>query len=799
MRNGGFGSALVAWSALAFPQLASAAAMQQGDRAMSTAEAPPVHSAAEAASPQTSTGGEIASPSPPEDSGVGEIVVTARKRVERLRDVPVSVQALSGTQLASAKITQLVDLVSRAPTLNVSYGTADPFVEIRGFGTGNSLSFDQAVGKFVDNVSYGRDQDARLPLFDLERVEVLNGPQVLLYGNSSTAGALNLTTRKPGDRFEADGSVAYEFNSREVVTQGGMTVPLASGASLRVAGIYQDLARGWVDDVSTGQRVPQTRNYAVRGILKLDPSSTFDVLLKAEYDHLRDRGNSAEPIAQPTAGPPVFPEVLLDNRNEINDDVAPFFQKPYNSYNNQTYQADLNLQGLGGAFTSTTAYRRLDYAGSTPGGFSTPVFNGWIAYGYKQFSEELRYSGRFGRFDLTVGGFYQHEKIDVVEALDTNLAALGAPLPAFAFNFLFSQKTNTYSGFGDVTFHFTSRLSLEVGGRYSDTRKTASQAAFPGDIVPNKRFGMGLDATSTNAAFFPLFTGFFGVAPHAFDDLRYGKSYFQPQVVGQYKFSPNAQLYAKYVKGDKAGGFDANYQGVPGNFGPDGARFAPEQAEGFEVGVKGLTLGRRLDYALDAFTTTFTNLQTNAFRGAATVAVVTNVGRARTRGFEGQINYAPLVGLRISLNAAYTDARYLDFPGAVCTRAQTAAQPMGCQQDLSGTRTPFASRLSGTGGVDYEVPAGGYMVGGGFLLIGRTGYNASVNNEPLQNQQGYVQVDVHLDLKPRDGRWSLSLFGRDLSDRQFLEYGSAVPLTTGGLVDFRSRGRQLGLKAGFQF
>ena len=123
-------------------------------------------------------------------SPLEEIVVTARKRSENLRDVPESVVVASAAQLAAANVVSVADLTTVVPTLVVSTGTTNPFVTIRGFGSGNDLSFDQAVGKFVDNVSYGRDQDVRLPIFDAEQVEVLKGPQVLLYGNSTTAGAV---------------------------------------------------------------------------------------------------------------------------------------------------------------------------------------------------------------------------------------------------------------------------------------------------------------------------------------------------------------------------------------------------------------------------------------------------------------------------------------------------------------------------------------------------------------------------------------------------------------------------------
>ena len=734
---------------------------------------------------------------PPADTaGLEDIIVTARKSAERARDIPVSITAVSGESLAAAKITQIGDLTARVPTLAISYGATQPLVLVRGFGTGNSQSFDQAVGKFIDNISYGRDQDARLPLFDIERLEVLKGPQVLLYGNSSTAGALNITTRKPGSTFSADGSVAYEFNQNETVAQGGMDLPLADTVALRVSGIYQRLAKGPNFNVATGKHVSTDRNYAGRAILRFTPSTDLEVLLKAEYDHIRNKGLVGEPIAQPLFGYQ-FPEVNFDGRLNANNNVAPMFQKDYQSLNNETYQMDINYDVLGGTLTSTTGYRRLEMALASSGGQDVPLFSGYIAYVNKQLSEELRYAGKFGALDVTVGGFYQHEKRDNITVADFNAAAIGIPVPAFSLNLVSPQKAESWSAFGDFTYHITDRLSIELGARYSDITRDADQSANPGLVVPNRRFGQGLGWVSPAPFLDPLYAGFFGVPPHSFTGLHLHETHFQPQAIVQYKLSDRAQVYAKYVKGDKAGGFDVAYQGVPGNVTPDGARFEPEKAEGFEIGFKGVTDDNRFDFAVAAFRTTFTNLQTNAYVGTATVAVVANVGKARTQGVEAEFHYSPVQGLKISASGAYTDAKYLDFPGGSCTRVQEAATPVGCQQDLSGSRTPFSSRWAGSIGIDYEQPVGRYVVSGGVLAAGRSSYNPSSNLEPLEQQDAYVQFDAHIDLKPDGGPWSLSLFGRNLTDVRYNEYGSVSPGTTQGLLGYLSRGRQIGIRAGF--
>jgi iron complex outermembrane recepter protein len=722
---------------------------------------------------------------------LAEVIVTARKRAENQRDVPASIVTLQGEQLAALNITQIVDLTSVEPTLVASYATLQPFVAIRGFGSGNNQSFDQAVGKFVDNVSFGRDQDARLPLFDIAQVEVLKGPQVLLYGNSTTAGALNITTRKPGDEFAADGTASYEFYGQESKVQGGVTLPIKDLLSVRVSGMYERLNEGWNYNVATAEHVPTSENKAGRIILRTAAIPDLEVLFKLEYDKLTDKGNVGSPVAQPTSGPFQFPDVGRVGIIYANNEVAPFFQGSFNTLRNTVYQLDMNYAVLSGMLTSTSAYRVLDFAGDTAGAQQVPVFDGFISYTDRQVSQELRFSRSFGPVDATLGAYYQrNDRLNLTTA-NFNFAPL--PFPALAVAYVSPQRITSYSGFADFTWHMTDRLSLEAGARYSAISEDADQSAQPGDIVPNKGLSDNLyNSISPNPAFDPLYTILFGAPPHFYDGLHLHETHIQPQAVAQYRLTDTNQVYAKFVKGDKQGGFDTVDQGITG---PSGAHFLPEQAKSFEVGFKGEALDRRLDYAVSAFHTTFTNLQTNAYVGTATVAVVTNVGKARTQGLEAELKYAPVRGLLLSATTSYTDAKYIDFPGGSCTRAQAVA---GCvTQDLSNTPTPFASKFAGTLGGEYEHALGSYRLSGGVLITGRTSYNSSFNNEPLLEQGGYAQLDAHVDLLA--DRWKASLFGRNLTDRRYQTFGSVAPGTINGLLDFTSRGRQAGVQVGFNF
>lgn len=734
-------------------------------------------------------------------SSVGDIVVTARKRSESLRDVPVAITALSGETLQRQNITQMIDIGKITPSFNYTYGAANSVAVIRGFGSGGNAGFEQAVGKFVDNVSYGRDQEARIPIFDVERVEVLKGPQVLTFGNSATAGALNISTKKPGDEFEADGSIGYEFYGREFQAQTGVTVPLSEGMSLRVAGLFQNLDRGRYDNPVKGEREPETRNYAIRPSLRLQPADGLDIVLRAELDRIKDRGNTLVPTNQPLVGnTSLYPVVGDKDTRYVNTNVAPFFTDELAELEAQLYQADINYDIAGGTLTSTTAWRKSDgvVIYGTDGINHSPAFvNGQWTH-YKQFSQELRFGGTFGKLDATVGGYYQRDTLAIDANQELNLGALGLTGTAatpFSRNFTFDQKNRVFSAFVDLTYHLTDQLSLSGGVRYSDTRKKAGQSMFAARIIPN------IDLDTSRAALLAardpsldgVLAAVLGGIQHAFPmgTFHLVDRQWQPQAIVQYKFSPNNMAYVKYVKGAKVGGFDYTYTTSPANAG-----FGSEKAWMVEAGIKGLLLDNRLDYSIAVFREEFNGLQQSVRQGFN--LVVSNIGKARSQGVELDLNYRVTDNLRLGFNGAYLDAKYISFVGAACNTLQNARLAPGCvggAQDLSGTPTPYSSKWTGSFNVEYVQPVGnGNQIAAGASVFARTKYNAGSFNDPRMVQNGYAQLDAHIDFGPEDGRWAMSLFGRNLTDKRLLEVDYTGVGSSTSTFGSYSRGRQIGLK-----
>ncbi|MBB6125870.1 TonB-dependent receptor [Sphingobium subterraneum] len=734
-------------------------------------------------------------------AGIQDIVVTAQKREERLRDVPVSILAVSGEKLQDANIARLTDLVTIVPNFTLSLAGNAPTTNLRGFGT-YGTQFAQSVGKFTDNVSYSRDLHARLPLFDIERVEVLKGPQVLLYGNSTTAGALNITTKQPGSEFEADASASYEFNHDETIVQGGVTVPLSDWASFRVAGFFQNLDKGWLRNNFTGRDEPTFRNRAVRGTLRLTPTNDLTISLKAEYDRVRDNGGTGQQIRQSTNPNRQQTDITLDDYRTSTASGAPFFSPEFVEVRHETYQADISYDAGVGTISSTTAYLNTRAGGSQSNTSDLPDYLNFLFTHYQQFSQELRFTVNTGSIDYTFGGYFEDNKYKAASVLDANFPAIAVPLPALGRYVDIDQRNKNYSVFANLTAHLTDEFSVTAGARYAILHQNTDQSSLAAPLVTNVTFDTSQAdvLAQTDPALCALVQAGFAAVCHEFKDLKRKEYHFQPQVVIQYKPNSDIMFYGKFVKGAKQGGVDIAYGGTPANgVSREEAMFAPETATSFEVGVKGITGDRMLEYSLGVFRTTFEDLQLSAFLG--TSQFTTNVGKARTQGVEAEVTFVPVTGLRINATANYLDATFRDFPNGVCTVEQIEAAPPGtvCMQDLSGRPTPFQSKYSGTLNVSYDIEAGDLRVTPGVSVMAKSGYYVGTNDDPLGYQKGLALVDLNLAVTPVDSWWKASVFVRNLTDKAYKEYGVATALIPGGYSIYMSRGRSIGVQVGARF
>lgn len=741
-------------------------------------------------------------PQPAETSAtaVEEIIVTARKREESVRDVPVSVAAVSGDTLRAEKIVNQVDLALRVPSFKQTTGGVNSYTFVRGVGSGGNPSFEQAVATFVDGVYAGRGQQSRFPYYDLERVEVLRGPQVALYGNSAIAGAISVISRKPGMELSGDLSGSYEFQHQETVVQGGVTIPVSDTLRLRIAGYVGEMDKGWLRTIrpTSTSLDPNRSDRAGRIIAVFEPTPDLDMEFKYESYSLLTIGNTNQ--ATGNIGNPSVAEFAFDDIRYMGNG-APLNGKTTDTarMKNQTVQATVNYEVPLGTLTSVTAYNWYGFSQDTEGDMSPlPIFDYAHHEHYNQFSQEIRLtSPAGGRLDYIVGAYFQQDDLIASARSDLNLAAqpapFGAPLPPFArFNYI-DQTTNNYSVFFDVNYRLFDNLKLNVAARYMNVTKDATQSAR-GTYITTRTPYPGIEAP-TGPGGRSIYQIVFG-APHTFTDLSLSEWHLMPQVGLQYDFANGGMAYAKVVKGAKAGGFDWIYAGAN----PAGAMFLPEKAISYEMGYRGDAFDRRLLFGVTAYRMEVEDLQVSVFDGATTY-VVGNAAEQRSQGIEADFSLRPISPLTINGTVAYSDAVYESYPDSACYVEQRLATPAGtvCRQDLSGAPAPLNSKWTYVIGATHKAEVGGFVLTSQASYSYRSKFNLGLSNDPHQVQEGFGLLDARVALSPVDERWQVALFGRNLTDELYSDYGTDAPSVTG--VRFRNTQRplQIGLEVSARF
>lgn len=744
-------------------------------------------------------------PAPQEQTSataLDEVVVTARRRQERLKDVPISAVAISGEQIAARNIVALDDLGAYTPNFKQTPAIVSPYRVLRGVSSGSNFSFDQAVGAFTDGLYVGRAQLGRLPFYDIDRVEVLRGPQVILFGNSTTGGALSTTTRKPGFDFAGDIRASYEFANEETIVEGGVTLPFSQQFSVRVAGFSQVMKQGWVkgsfDGVSHDGAEPDTQ--AIRVTALWQPNENLSATLRYERADINVYGGIQEVVLN-RLNNPLVAEANFDRRRTVGS-PAPFgvdratgVPDDYIHLDPQIWLGTIDYQVGDFTLTSQTGYVDFDFAQGVESDW-VPAAVAQIVQGenYRQFSQEFRIAGEIGGFlNLQAGAYYQKDNKKGFRRFEFNPPAAGSSLPPIGLLVTSDQDSESWSAFTDLIFKLSDRLRLGVGARYTETERTTDQtnhAVVPGTGAPAPIFETTFIAPGRS-----IFNAL-GGTPHDYLGIEDSESHFQPQVLLQYDLTSNVMGYVKYVEGAKAGGYDWSYQGAT----PRGGVFLPEKAKSYEGGVKGTFLDRSLSLDVQVFRTDFTDLQVSAYDGVSS-QIVRNAAAQRSQGVEVEGSWRPLPALTLNFNGAYLDSKYLEFPGGTCNVPQRLATPAGvvCTQDLSGTTPPFLSKWSGNFAIQYAGTAGDFDITPRLEIGYRSSYNASTNNDPAGNQSGYTTIDGRVELTRDGAPWTVAVFGKNLTDELHKEFFLDAPLLTGVHSATSNRGRQIGVQVSAKF
>lgn len=703
---------------------------------------------------------------------IAEVVVTANKREERLQDVPVAVSAVSGDDLASFNIVETREITRLVPSVILSGTDVASFsqgFQVRGVGTQvNSATLPQSVSVVLDGIALANTAMGRMDFSDVERIEVLRGPQGMLFGRNASAGVINIVTRQPQlSETELATHLSYgkasDFDDRLAQMTGN--IPLGSAAALRVNAYYHNRG-GFMTNAVNGEELNEYQDQGIRAKFRWEPSEFFSLNFSADYSEQEDpyRNNS---ILEVVPGTPRAAELAtygvvagLRNNKVVNN--APTDGSSYAG--GATLRLDWRLGEH--TLTSTTGYRNYtiedftkDNDNSIAGTFDIATIDGPM----DQYTQELQLtSPTGGRVEYVAGLFYDHFESDSSSRFGGSLPpTLCTPLPISpcVSEWFFLYRTNSAAAYGQATIRFNDRLRGIVGGRYThdwiDFR-------YRNGIAPGY---------SSAAAFFPQVSAFYQEDTHDNISWRTGL---------QFDFADEVMGYATISTGYKAPGFDST--GV--REGADQLVFA-ETALNYEIGLKSSWLNGRLVANADVFYTTFEDFQTqvtvqvpgglNAFR-------TQNAGELRTKGFGIDVIAAPVDGLRFGVNVAYTDGYFTDYANAACYRGQTAA--LGCNPTTppttvaDGNALPNAPEWVYSTSASYNRPLTDNLRG--FISADwyhRSAASLSAADDPLLVLPAYGLLGAAIGLEADDGRWRFSVTGKNILDKAF-----PISLSRGGGV-----------------
>ena len=666
-----------------------------------------------------------------------EVVVTAERKQSNLQQTPLSVSAVSSDALRSQQQTNLESLSQNVPNLDIGRNAGDAHVFIRGVGYDQiSPGGETRVALYTDGMYESRSQAAFVGFYDVDRVEVLRGPQGTLYGRNAVAGAINIITRDPtqtvGGYFSGTAG-SYGL----VASEGAIGGPLTDDLSGRVAFHTVD-RQGYGVNIQTGEQVDDEHTRSVRAKFKYEPSSSLTVRLNWDLTKENDHNGgyryitSASYIVPPTV--PLAQSLGYISPSKPHDAAGfgPMFR--LDTYG-VSAQVDWRLNDAT-KLTSLTGYRHLTSSTDSTNDDSTAgLSKQFLNERSSQFSQELRLSQTFGTFaDLLAGGYYFRENNFASNKVPIAGVAFGIPtLDLYqAYQAVGSVLTKAYAGFAQVNFHLTDQAGLTIGGRYSHEEKSIAEGA---------QFDTTRLYNPANA-FIPN-TGS--------DQQTESESSTNPVFTLDYKFTKHLYGYATYSTGFKSGGFNIGGLQPP---------FKAEKITNHEIGLKSDLFDRKLRLNVSAFYYDYKNLQVNITEGLN--LVTRNAASSRVKGLEAELTAVPVEDLRLTLNASYLDAKYLDFKTADPSRLYLG--PL----NLAGNRLDYAPKYKVDGLVGYTFHAPIGAITPQLNVTWTDTVYFSQFNLPQVSQPAWTNVNAYVNYVAENSRWSVNGYVKNLTNKTYV-------------------------------
>ena len=695
---------------------------------------------ATAASAQSVDAPPVAAASTPVDDNV--IIVTAQKRAQAAQDVGITLNVYSGDTLRRQGVFSAPDIAKLTPGVGVSGSFAGQNVtfSVRGVTQQDfQAQAESPIAVYLDEGYLAANNAAGIGLFDIERVEVLKGPQGTLFGRNATGGLVSITTRKPTKYLSADASVSYS-SYNDIRGEAAIGGPLAENVQARVAAVYER-SDGWLKNSNpAGGDLGGKHSLSLRGQLAAQPSSNVDLLLSAYYSNVRQSwgpytsfaSNSVlingVPDAVEVPGPISFfgnPQSPSDYRHLRVDANHAQSSGAFNKISGATFHAKFDLGGA--ELTSITDYKVLKYKLLLDDDASAINFLDTITTArVSNWSQEVRLFKNFGRARLTTGAYYLHidsKTLDLQRLFGLGGVQVSSP---------FGLKTNSASGFVQAEVDLVPKLTLQAGFRATREQKRYNYSAAV----------QQLDGTPIVVA--RTYNG-------KLKEWLYSWK-------GQLEYRPHKGLllFAGYSRGTKAGSFNAPFAGGGTPVDAD-IPYKPEKLDSFEAGFKSTILDGLATLNGSAFYYDYKNYQAFKFINFSTV--VSN-NPATIKGFEAEFNVRPVHGLELMTGLSYVDAEVKNVPLS-----------NGLGSTVVSRRPPFSSKWQANATARYAMPiANGELAIQGDVQY-RSSFFFSLTNFQATKVRAYTLLNARVSWTTADKQWEFAAFGRNLTDRRYRTVG----------------------------
>ena len=765
------------------------------------------------------------------EDALGEVIVTAARREQALQDVPIAVTAVSDAQLERANVTSTADLLRVAPTMQITTTnseTGGTTIRIRGVGTaGNNIGLEGAVGVFIDGVYRQRSGLAMNNMFDIDRIEVLRGPQGTLFGKNTSAGAITVTPKAPRlGVFDAMVKVGVgNYSNREL--QGVINVPIAEDLALRISGAYQR-RDGFIEDVRTDDRHQSLDRMLFRGMLRWEP--TDRISWRGTVDYSEKNEDCCAAIYRIAGGATLLQTSLVPGA------VVPSDPKQYRAISTPGRPLAENTKDLGFSshltidlgdditFKSILAHRKFEGFNAVDADFGAAD----IVYQDSDITQELTsveatLNGVWGRLDWLLGFYYSDESIDyrLATRYGADLkrfvtAATGGAINAATAAVLYPtgggntrsdyvQDSSSYSFFTHNQFQLTERLGVVAGLRYNHEDKDGGLVNY----VTNSPSCGGGPFNGQGAAPPAGIPGTLRLlCPRPLTDTPINESEVTGAAGLNYKFTDDILAYVSYSHGYKAGGINLDRDAASSVLGVSpasglvigsqaqvnaAARFDPEFSNSYEVGVRSQFFDRALTVNATYFRTNYKDFQLNNFNGVG--FSIFNVGSVKSHGFEVEGAWLAGRGLSFTYGLSHVIVKYGKNDPVLLFDPPDNAAPLPPNLPLAGRTLNNAPKWSVSAGAHYEHDVGDTLKA--FIDVGasyRTSLIAGANLNAAKAQGDTLLINGRIGLlRDAENGWELALWGANLTNEYYRIVGFDTLFQSGSISDFPGVPRTYGV------